>query len=291
MTQTADHFGIGVDTLTKDLWQIVLCGLPGYGPDQLVDIDFWDDDRIWVQDPQTLAMPMRINSEEAIALAIALRRMSQIPAVHEKALIDRLIGKLENVSGHGTDLLEISQPAQKALSDLIEEALVQNLALSFDYSSAQDDLSHRTVSPIRVFSVDDFLYLAGWCDQAEAIRSFRFDRISNLSLLAPLEDIPHGLATEVTGLTDLAQAPRALVRIEPTISWVTEETWVTLAPLTAGHVEQGQILIQVPYLSKEWLIRWILSMGGAAAVLDPPEFGQEIHEIVTQSVIRLRTAH
>ena len=81
MTQTAEHFGIGVDTLTKDLWQIVLCGLPGYGPDQLVDIDFWDDDRIWVNDPQTLASPMRINSEEAIALGIALRRMSQIPAV------------------------------------------------------------------------------------------------------------------------------------------------------------------------------------------------------------------
>ena len=82
LTQTAEHFGISVDTLTKDLWQIVLCGLPGYGPDQLVDIDFWDDDRIWVYDPQTLALPMRISSEEAIALAIALRRMSQIPAVN-----------------------------------------------------------------------------------------------------------------------------------------------------------------------------------------------------------------
>jgi predicted DNA-binding transcriptional regulator YafY len=80
-----------------------------------------------------------------------------------------------------------------------------------------------------------------------------------------------------------------MVRIESTISWVTEETWVTLAPLTAGDGDQGQILIQVPYLSKEWLIRWILSMGGAAALLDPPEIAREIHEIVTESAIRLRT--
>ena len=288
LTQTAEHFGISVDTLTKDLWQIVLCGLPGYGPDQLVDIDFWDDDRIWVYDPQTLALPMRISSEEAIALAIALRRMSQIPAVNEKALIDRLIGKLENVSGNGSHLLEVSQPAQIALGELVEDALVQNLGLSFDYSSAQDDLSHRRVSPVRVFSVDDFLYLAGWCDQAEAIRSFRFDRISNLSLLAPLEHVPPRIAVEVTGLTDLSKAPFALVRIESTISWVTEETWVTIAPLTAGDADQGQILIQVPYLSKEWLIRWVLSMGGAAALVDPPEIAREIHEIVTQSAIRLR---
>lgn len=291
MTQTAEHFGIGVDVLTKDLWQIVLCGLPGYGPDQLVDIDFWDDDRIWVQDPQTLALPMRINSEEAIALAIALRRMSQIPGVGEKASIDRLIGKLESVSGPEPNFVEISQSAQNSWSDLIEDALTKNLSLRFAYSSAQDDLSYRVVSPIRVFSVDDFLYLAGWCDQAEAIRSFRFDRMSHLILVAPLEKVPQGLATEVTGLTDLELAPSALVRIEPSISWVTEETWVTIAPLTAGRVEQGQILIWVPYLSKEWLIRWVLSMGGAAAVLEPAEFAQEISEIVTRSMVRLRTAN
>ena len=66
---------------------------------------------------------------------------------------------------------------------------------------------------------------------------------------------------------------------------------MSLAPVTAGHAERGQILIRVPYLSKEWLIRWILSMGGAAAVLDPPEIAQEIHEIVTESMIRLRCEH
>ena len=30
-------------------------------------------------------------------------------------------------------------------------------------------------------------------------------------------------------------------------------------------------------------------MGGAAALLDPPEIAREIHEIVTESAIRLRT--
>jgi len=97
LTQTAEHFGISVEALTKDLWQLVLCGLPGYGPDQLVDIDFWDDDRIWVQDPQTLALPMRISSEEAIALSIALRRMNQIPGVGEKDAINRLIEKMDGL--------------------------------------------------------------------------------------------------------------------------------------------------------------------------------------------------
>ncbi len=290
MTQTAEHFGISVDSLTKDLWQLVLCGLPGYGPDQLVDIDFWDDDRIWVQNPQTLALPMRINSEEAIALSIALRRMSQIPGVSDKDSIYRLIGKLERVIGPGANVVEISTADQGVYSDLVEEALHNNMSLSFDYSSAQDDLSHRSVTPIRVFSVDDYLYLAAWCDQAEAIRSFRFDRIAHLRVREPLDQSPNDLAQAVTGLTELTNAPRALVRIEPHIAWVTEEVWVDLAPGEAGPTTKGQLLIRIPYLSKEWLIRWILSMSGAAVVLEPPEFAQEIREIVAQSLVRLQRA-
>lgn len=289
LTQTAEHFDISVETLTKDLWQLVLCGLPGYGPDQLVDIDFWDDDRIWVHDPQTLAVPMRISSEEAIALSIALRRMNQIPGVSEKDTINRLIVKMDAVTGSGMSVVTTSSADQTAQGELIESALADELALSFDYSSAKDNHSHRNVVPIRVFSVDDYLYLAAWCEQAEAVRSFRFDRMANVRIGEPLAHGQVDLMAEVTGLTDLELAPKALVRIEPDIGWVTEEAWVRQVPDQHGVCKQGQILITVPYLSKEWLIRWILSMAGAATVLEPSVFAEEISELVRNSMIRLNT--
>lgn len=287
LTQTAEHFGISVETLTKDLWQLVLCGLPGYGPDQLVDIDFWDDDRIWVQDPQTLAVPMRISSEEAIALSIALRRMNQIPGVAEKDTINRLLVKMDAVTGSAISVVKVSSADQVAQSELIESALANNHSLTFDYSSAKDSQSCRNVTPIRVFSVDDYLYLAAWCEQAEAVRSFRFDRIANVSVI---ESLVHGqvdLMTEITGLTDLEAAPTAVIRIDSEIAWVTEEVWVRPAPDHRGVLEDGQILITVPYLSKEWLIRWVMSMAGAATVLEPVEFAEEISELVEGSLVRL----
>ena len=65
--ECAAHFGVTEEVLQEDLWQLVVCGLPGYGPDQLVDIQFWDDDDavrgdgvIRVVDPQTLDRPMRL---------------------------------------------------------------------------------------------------------------------------------------------------------------------------------------------------------------------------------------
>ena len=287
MTKTAEHFGISVDTLTKDLWQLVLCGRPGYGPDQLVDIDFWDDDRIWVQDPQTLALPMRINSDEAIALSIALRRMNQIPGVAEKESINRLIGKMDAVTGSGAGVVEIPTTDQSVQSELIEAALVGGLSLRFDYSTAQDEHSSRTVVPIRVFSVDDYLYLAAWCDQAEAVRSFRFDRMAQVVLAEPRDPGSPDLTDEVTGLTDLALAPAALVLIEAELAWVIEEVWVSRATDHSRSLLDGQILIQVPYLSKDWLIRWILSMGGAAVVLEPADCAEDITVIVDRAIHRL----
>ena len=287
LTQTAEHFGISVEILTKDLWQLVLCGLPGYGPDQLVDIDFWDDDRIWVQDPQTLAVPMRISSEEAIALSIALRRMNQIPGVAEKDTINRLIVKMDAVTGSEISVVKVSSEDQVVQSELIESALANNLSLTFEYSSAKDSHSRRNVTPIRVFSVDDYLYLAAWCEQAEAVRSFRFDRIADVNIIDPLVHGQADLTTEITGLTELESAPTALIRIDSDIAWVTEEAWVRYPTGHLGVLEDGQILITVPYLSKEWLIRWVMSMAGAATVLEPVAFAEEISELVQGSLVRL----
>lgn len=293
MTKTAEHFGISVDTLTKDLWQLVLCGRPGYGPDQLVDIDFWDNDRIWVQNPQTLALPMRINSDEAIALSIALRRMNQIPGVAEKESINRLIGKMDAVTGSAAGVVEIPSADQSVQSELIEAALVGGLSLRFDYSTARDEHSSRTVMPIKVFSVDDYLYLSAWCDQAEAVRSFRFDRMAQVVLSEPSEPREPSEpgspdpTDEVTGLTDLALAPVALVLLEAELAWVTEEVWVSRATENPRSLLDGQVLVHVPYLSKDWLIRWILSMGGAAVVLEPADCAEEITVIVKRAISRL----
>jgi proteasome accessory factor C len=77
--QAAEHFGVSADQLTTDLWQLIVCGIPGYGPDQLVDIQFWDDDRIHVIDAIALDRPLRLTGEEVAALHVALRVLAQVP--------------------------------------------------------------------------------------------------------------------------------------------------------------------------------------------------------------------
>jgi proteasome accessory factor C len=49
--QAADHFGVPAADFERDLWLTICCGLPGHGPDQLIDIQFWDEDGAITTDP------------------------------------------------------------------------------------------------------------------------------------------------------------------------------------------------------------------------------------------------
>ena len=60
--EAAAHFGVTPEQLEKDLWLLVCSGRPGHQHDDLVDIQFWDEDRrITVVDPQTLDRPLRLS--------------------------------------------------------------------------------------------------------------------------------------------------------------------------------------------------------------------------------------
>ena len=89
ITEAATHFGVSPAQLEKDLWLLIVCGLPGHGPDQLVDIQFWDDGRIHVLDAQTMSAPLRLSGDEAVALLVALRLLAQIPGDHDRAALIR----------------------------------------------------------------------------------------------------------------------------------------------------------------------------------------------------------
>jgi proteasome accessory factor C len=87
IAEAAEHFSISEKQLEDDLWLVIMCGIPGYMPDQLIDIDFWDDGRIRVIEPLTLARPMRLSAEEAVTLLIALRLMAQVPGIAQRDAI------------------------------------------------------------------------------------------------------------------------------------------------------------------------------------------------------------
>ena len=293
LAETASHFGISTDQLTTDLYQLVVCGVPGYGPDQLVDIDFYDGERIWVTDPQTLNVPMRLTADELMAHSMALRFLYQLPGTSTKEEIGVLAAKLDRAASDlgassTRSLLDVGACIDPEIEEIIATSLTTRVKISFEYASADNSLTQRVVSPQRVFRVDDYVYLEALCDQAEAIRVFRLDRMVTCSLTehtaSEVTDSALGgepSSAEPYVFASFRDSPKATLRLSESARWLAEEAWVEVDP-------DDPLVIRVPYLSPEWLYRWVLSHGADVALLDPSETVDRISHTIRDALSRLQ---
>lgn len=284
LSETALHFNISVEQLTLDLYQLVVCGLPGYGPDQLVDIDFYDEERIWVTDPQSLTKPLRFTAEEVIALSIALRLLAQLPGLDFRSDVENLMAKLDDAgsplqSKDTHRLVQIVPQVDSSVSNVVNEALNKGLKLKFEYHSGEDIVSHRSVSPIKVFVVNDLLYLDAQCDQAEARRIFRLDRIREASLLNETADQIEDYAS-LSDIDYLEAGPRAIVEISADYAWLGEEPGIEV-------LQREPIRLSIPYFSIEWLLFWALSTSGNARIIEPQEAAERLSALIESSISRI----
>ena len=100
-TQAADvarEFDVTETQLRNDLNLLWMCGLPGYGPGDLIDVS-WHGDRVTLSNADEMARPLRLTPEEALALVAALRVLSEVPGIIERSAIDRALAKLEAAAG------------------------------------------------------------------------------------------------------------------------------------------------------------------------------------------------
>src|SRR5690606_41097465 len=67
--------------------------------------------------------------------------------------------------------------------ELVRQALQEGRAVRMRYYTAsKDEMTDRTVDPMRLLIVQAVPYLEGWCRRAEAVRLFRLDRIDHIEV-------------------------------------------------------------------------------------------------------------
>jgi len=274
ITEAANHFGVAPDVLERDLWLVICCGLPGHGPDQLIDIQFWDDDgRITVIDPQTLERPLRLTVAEATALLVGLRLLAQVPGGHDRGAIASATSKLERSAGSALesgDAVVLIDSTSDDVRAAVDGALAQGRALRLVYAGAtRDAITDRIVDPLGVIHQDGHDYLDAWCRTAEAQRTFRLDRVVTAQALSDAAEPPEDLPRAAT-----APAKGRSVRIAFTEAgaWILEALGLEDVHRDPGHGGQGTVRAADP----SWLVRLVLGQGGDLVILDPPELRAEV---------------
>ncbi len=96
--EAATDLGVSVKQLRDDLNQLWMCGLPGYGPGDLIDFEF-SGDTIEVTFSAGIDHPLRLTSPEATGVLVALRALLDVPGMVDPEAARSAIAKIESAAG------------------------------------------------------------------------------------------------------------------------------------------------------------------------------------------------
>lgn len=279
--EAARDFGISEKQLVKDLELLFVCGLPGHLPDDLIEAD-WESGRVYVSNADTIARPLRLGVDEAVALLVGLRTLADLPGLKDRDPIDRAIAKLERAAGDAAGAgervaVEVDGRGRGAILALWHQALAENRRLHLRYHVAtRDETTERDVDPMRVAIVDGRPYLEAWCRRAEAVRLFRLDRVVDAQLLdVPAEVPPEASPRDFDEGVFRSSPDDLLVIVDLTqcAHWVAE-----YYPCESVERLDGDILrVALRTPDTRWIERLILRLGGAGRVVEPAEVAERVH--------------
>jgi proteasome accessory factor C len=280
-TEAASDLGVSVKQLRDDLNQLWMCGLPGYGPGDLIDFEF-SGDTIEVTFSAGIDHPLRLTSPEATGVLVALRALLDVPGVVDPLAARSAIAKIESAAGtasHGSQAaVQEPAPIESEAAAAVRAAVRDGFALAIEYYSASHDmLSSRVVDPIRVVLVADHSYLEAWCRTAEGVRLFRFDRIVDARVLdEPAAPPPPAVrAGPDTSLFDGDPSlPSATLRIDRSASWMFD--YYPLREIR--ELPDGACEAEMTYASDDWMARFVLGFGAAVRVLEPESLARRVQE-------------
>jgi len=278
LSEAAADFGTTEKQLRRDLELLWMCGLPGYGPGDLVDLSF-SGDTVTVTEDAGMRRPLRLTTAEASALLVALRTLVGLPGMVDTDAVRRATAKIERAVGDaGRDGMAVQLTRQEeTTTTTVRTALDAGRALRIVYYTAgRDVVSRRVVDPMRLLLVEGRGYLEAWCRRAEAVRLFRLDRVDDVEVLdEPAAPPPDVEPTDVSaGLFRPSPEHRsAVLLLAPEARWVAEYYPVDEV-VELGDTGRARVLLR--FADPAWLVRLVLGLGGGATVLEPAELAEAV---------------
>ncbi|WP_053733508.1 YafY family protein [Nocardia sp. NRRL S-836] len=279
--EAAADFGITPKQLRKDLELLWMCGLPGYGPGDLIDLSF-EGETITVSFDAGMNRPLRLTAAEASSLLVALRALADTPGVVDTDAVQRALAKIESAVGKaqpagmvvGLGAFEREETAE--IRAAVQDAVKRERAVRIRYySQSHDAMSDRVVDPMRLLLLEGRGYLEAWCRSALGVRLFRLDRIDHVEVLDEASvPPPHAKLTDTSeGLFQPRDDQKiAVLLLEPDAHWVAEYYPVD----HVAELSDGRTRVLMRYDDSSWMVRLLLGLGGDVHVEQPAELAAEV---------------
>ena len=258
VTELAQQFGISETELLANLNSLWMCGESRF---DLVELDF-ESGFVHIRNAEALNLVRSLSTQEIIAILFGLDLLKDQIANDREDLTTQIDDVRSMLGDSIQPLVTASQSIDAVIFRNIDAAIKKRTKLQITYHSISDDLkSIRIIHPIeRTFSEGES-FLKAFCENADAIRTFRIDRISsavemNQSAQSKKSQDSHGSKIDIK------------VIIHKNLRGALE---------TLGACSQiGENSYTLSIFNPSWLIREVIAAGGSIEVLEPQELRQEI---------------
>ena len=282
VTEAAADLDVSERQLREDLELLWVCGLPGYGPGDLIDMAL--DDRVTISHDAGIDRPLRLTQDEALALVVALRMLAETPGTGTRDVIERALAKIESAAGDLADApVAVRLPANAERLDAIRAVVEGGHAMRLTYyTAARDETTERVVDPMRMLMVGGKAYLEAWCRRAEGTRMFRVDRIDAFAELdepsvPPVEAVPHDVSAGV--FVPGPELPLVTLRIGRGSRWITE-----YYPVEDVRRDGDEWVVTMRVTDLGWAQRLLLGLGPDVTVVGPAELVDRIRAQATAAL-------
>ena len=220
-----------------------------------------------------------LSGPEAQAILAGLRSLDSVSGTRRYA---RLMEKLslyepELLSADGHILIDLSSWYGPGLADTLEpirRALEEGRRLHFRYYAPGGE-SERTVEPYYLLFHWSAWYLWAWCEARQDFRLFKLQRMEGLCLGERFTPRP---AARPDLSNERVFPPRYTLRarVQPAYKWRLVDDY---GPASFTQEPDGSLLFTFAFPDKESILRYIISFGGGAELLEPAELRKDLAQM------------
>jgi predicted DNA-binding transcriptional regulator YafY len=247
--------------------------------------------------------PLLFGAEEATVLYMGAQLVGEVWGRTYHDAVTSVTAKLDNVLPDdlraqvaqarrslvvgGLTTIDYS-PWETTIHDL-RRCIGERRCVRLSYRSRVGEDTQRLIAPYALALHWGRWYLIGFCHLRQEMRTFRVDRIYDLSGCEDRFDLPRDFSVRqyLADAMALEATDEVLVRIDPPSAQevrANHEPWMHIE-----NTDSDAVLVRFPVASFDWVTGWVLSFGPHAFVLQPPELAQRVVRAAEGAVGRYKS--
>lgn len=284
--ELAARFGGSKRTVLRDMESLALAGIPLYGRQgkeggfSLMETFILDKSLL--------------TAEEQKEILSALETMKTFTENHTEKLLVKLKGIFSSPEAR-TDWLEVDfsrwgkKTGDTEKFNLLKSCILKRQPITFAYSNTSGKTESRQAYPLKLVFKKNTWYLQGYCPDKNDYRTFKLNRLRELSVLPgsfedkyhpPLLDtseyVPENPATNPPDTT-MQNPPVPVISLTLQFSpEVAYRVYDEFEPEEIKRNDDGSFTVEVSYPETDWVYGYILSFGSTVTVISPRKVAEII---------------